>query len=283
MNRISVMADWFHKGVLGGLDAARDVGAGAVQLNVGERGAVHDIWTTQLRNDVSQRLKDDGLVVSAMCADMGGHGFQLPEELDWRIDETAHMMDLAREMGTDILTSHIGVVPDEVGHPRRQIMIGAMRRLAEQAERADCRIAIETGPEKPETLKSFLAEVGSPRIGVNYDPANLVMVLKDVDPIKGIYTLKDHIFHTHVKDGKQLKYIGPEAIYGFFAEGGIGDLRMEEYFLETPLGDGDVDFVAWLKALDEIGYRGHFTIEREVGSDPTQDIQKAVDFLKAHI
>ena len=58
---------------------------------------------------------------------------------------------------------------------------------------------------------------------------------------------------------------------------------MEDYFLETPLGDGAVDFVAWVSALKEIGYDGFYTIEREVGSDPTVDIQKAVDFLKAHL
>lgn len=283
MNRISVLADWFHKGVLGGLDAARDVGAGAVQLYVGERGAVTDTWTPAFRKEVVKKLSDNGLVVSAMCGDLGGHGFQKPDEIDWRVEETRLMFDLARELGTDVVTSHIGVVPEDGAKPRRDIMLGAMKRLGEYGKAAGCRIAIETGPERPETLKAFLDDIASPFIGVNYDPANLVMVLDHVDPVKGVYTLKDHIFHCHVKDGKQLQYAGPERVYGFFAEGGIGDMRLEEYFVETALGDGDVDFVAWLKALDEIGYKGYFAIEREVGHDPTADIQKAVDFLRVHL
>ena len=283
MNHISVMADWFHKGVLGGLDAAHAIGAGAVQLNVGSRGAVTDVWTPAFRAEVRQRLQDRSLAVSALCGDLGGHGFQNSEENAWRIEETRKMFDLAKDLGTAVVTSHIGVVPEDVSHPRRAIMVDAMQRIGRAAQAAGCRIAIETGPERPEVLLAFLKDVGNPHIGVNYDPANLVMVLDHVDPVKGVYTLKDYIFHTHVKDGKQLKYVGPEKIYGYFAEGGIEDLRMEDCFFETPLGDGDVDFVAWIKALKDVGYRGYYTIEREVGQDPTIDIQKAVDFLKAHI
>ena len=48
----------------------------------------------------------------------------------------------------------------------------------------------------------------------------------------------------------------------------------------SPLGEGDVDFPGWLKALDDIGYRGFLTIEREVGDNPEADIRRAVDFLR---
>ncbi len=283
MNRISVMADWFHRGVLGGLDAAKAVGAGAVQLNVGERGAVTEVWTPAFRGEVRAHLDTLGLRVSALCGDLGGHGFQRIEEVDWRVAETAKMFSLAADLGTDIITSHIGVVPEDSANPRYPVMVGALKKLGALAAEARCRIAIETGPERPEVLKRFLADVGESAIGVNYDPANLVMVLDHVDPVQGVYTLGDAIFHVHVKDGRQLRYAGPEVIYGFFAEGGIEDLRMEDYILETPLGDGDVDFVAWMKALQDIGYQGYFTIEREVGKDPTQDIQRAVDFLRQYV
>lgn len=35
----------------------------------------------------------------------------------------------------------------------------------------------------------------------------------------------------------------------------------------------------YLKALDEVGYRGFLTIEREVGDNPAEDIRKAKDHL----
>jgi len=43
---------------------------------------------------------------------------------------------------------------------------------------------------------------------------------------------------------------------------------------------GDVVFPSYLKALEDIGYHGFLTIEREVGDDPEKDIREAVAFLK---
>ncbi|HBR31627.1 MAG TPA: xylose isomerase, partial [Clostridiales bacterium] len=62
----------------------------------------------------------------------------------------------------------------------------------------------------------------------------------------------------------------------FFAEGGIEDMRMSDYFLELPLGEGAVDFDAYIKALEDIGYKGFLTIERECGANPYADIKMAV-------
>jgi sugar phosphate isomerase/epimerase len=55
---------------------------------------------------------------------------------------------------------------------------------------------------------------------------------------------------------------------------------MEECFIETPLGEGEVDLPGWFRALDAIGYDGYYTIEREVGEDPEADIARAVRFIQ---
>jgi sugar phosphate isomerase/epimerase len=86
--------------------------------------------------------------------------------------------------------------------------------------------------------------------------------------------------HTHAKDGVMKKKDDPERIYNFFAEGGIEDLNLQDYFLETPLGMGQVNFDEYLKALAAVGYTGFLTIEREVGDQPEKDIRLAVEFLK---
>ena len=83
-NRIGVMVDSFTLGVLDGLDAAKKVGAAAVQIYVGGRGAVTETWTPAFRKDVAAKMADNGLCVSAMCGDMGGHGFAKREEHEWR-------------------------------------------------------------------------------------------------------------------------------------------------------------------------------------------------------
>ena len=139
----------------------------------------------------------------------------------------------------------------------------------------DAHFAIETGPETSLTLKGFLDSLGSNGVAVNLDPANLVMVTGD-DPVQAVYNLKDYIVHTHAKDGIKLKESDPEVIYGI-----IEDVIQEgSYFEEVPLGRGGVPFKEYLKALDDIGYKGYLTIEREVGENPTADIALAVDYLK---
>ena len=95
------------------------------------------------------------------------------------------------------------------------------------------------------------------------------------DPVKAVYTLKDYIVHTHAKDGIKLLDVDPEILYRV-----IEDVISEgEAFREVPLGQGSVDFPRYLAALDDIGYKGFLTIEREVGANPSADIAMAVDFL----
>jgi sugar phosphate isomerase/epimerase len=73
----------------------------------------------------------------------------------------------------------------------------------------------------------------------------------------------------------------PEYIYGVTPR--PEDIAGIEFFREVPLGEGGVDFSKYLKALDEVGYRGFLTIEREVGADPSVDIKKAKDHLTSII
>jgi L-ribulose-5-phosphate 3-epimerase len=119
----------------------------------------------------------------------------------------------------------------------------------------------ETGPEKATVLKKLLDDVGSKGLGVNLDPANLVMVAGD-DPVRAVRTLAKYIVHTHAKDGVQIAG-GPEPS-----------------FKELPLGQGGVKWEAYLRALKAIGFDGFLTIEREVGDDPGKDIADAVAFLR---
>ena len=139
-------------------------------------------------------------------------------------------------------------------------------------------MCIRDSPETAATLKGFLDGLHSTGVAVNLDPANLVMVTGD-DPVAAVYTLKDYIVHTHAKDGRRLLVRDPEIIYGIIED----EIQAGRAFIELPLGEGDVDFPNYLKALDDIGYRGFLTIEREVGDDPETDIAKAVTFLQDKI
>ena len=80
-----------------------------------------------------------------------------------------------------------------------------------------------------------------------------------------------------------LKRTDPKIIYDHFAVGGIDGLNSRDFFIETPVGEGDVDFPAYIKALKDIGYDGYLTVERETGADPSADIKKALDYIKDYI
>ncbi len=225
-------------------------------------------------------VKDQGLCFSAVCGDLG-MGFGYPEKNAELIEKSKRILDLALELETNIVTTHIGVVPSDPNHERYKVMQEACYLLARYADSIGAHFAIETGPEPASVLKPFLDSLGSKGVGVNLDPANLVMVTED-DPVEAVYTLKDYIVHTHAKDGVHHVDCNPEYVYR-----AVHPVPTEfqgiEYFREVPLGEGSVPFPKYLAALEDIGYRGFLTIEREVGPTPEADIKKAYDHLKSII
>lgn len=281
-NKIGVMVDSFRLDIREGIKKAKEIGAQGIQIyavkgfmDPGNLGATE-------RKELLKYIKDNGLVVSAICGDLGGHGFAIKEDNKFKIEKSKRIMDLAVDLETNVVTTHIGVIPGDENHPRYKILQEACEELGEYGDKVGAYFAIETGPEPAATLKRFLDSLKSSGVRVNYDPANLVMVTGD-DPVQGVYTLKDYIVHTHAKDGVMISKSEPERIYNFFAEGGIEDLRLEDYFIEKPLGKGAVDFNAYMQALKDIGYTGFLTIEREVGENPERDIREAVGFLEKYV
>lgn len=279
---IGVIADSFQLPFQDSIRKACEIGADGVQLYAVSGEISPEQMDAQKRREVRSLITGSGLKISALCGDLGGHGFAVRQENAAKIEKSKRIIDLACELGTNIVTTHIGVVPENADCERYQIMQEACNQLAEYAHSCNAYFAIETGPEPAKRLKAFLDSLSTKGVAVNLDPANLVMVTGD-DPVAAVHTLKDYIVHTHAKDGIMLKKTDPELIYNFFADGGIADLRLEECFKEVPLGKGQVDFDGYIHALKEIGYHGFLTIEREVGENPAADIQMAADFLKKYI
>lgn len=287
--RIGVMTDSFLLPFEQAVAKAKEVGAQGIQLYVVNGEMRYDTFDDAKVEWVRGLLEKNGLVISALCGDFGGHGFERADENVWKVPASKVVADLAARLGTAVVTTHIGVVPEDPDDPLQpdrsseayRNMKSACREIGEYAAARGVTFAVETGPEPPERLEALLDDVNSAGFGVNLDPANLVMCA-GADPVKAVHTLGKYIVHTHAKDGKGF-IIDPKKVYGFFAEGGIGDLRLSDYFLEVPLGEGNVPFDEYLAALSEIGYHGFLTIERECGADPFADIQLAVRFLKKKI
>ena len=274
---IGIIADSFRKPMPEALATAAKLGAKGVQVYATRGEMSPEELTGQKRRDFLAMVKDNGLVISALCGDLG-RGFGNPELNPQLIQRSKRILDLAKELETNIVTTHIGVTPADENHPRYKIMQDACGELAAYADSLDAHFAIETGPETSETLKHFLDSLHSTGVAVNMDPANLVMVTGD-DPAKAVHNLKDYIVHTHAKDGVKLLNRDPEIIYGLVN----GDAGADPAFEEVPLGKGSVPWQAYLQALTDIGYKGFLTIEREVGDDPTSDIALAMDFLRSFV
>jgi len=276
--QLGVLLDGFRTDVRTALGLAAKAGAQGVQIYSTRGEMAPENLTQQKRRELLDLVKSHGLVISALCGDLGGGGFARPERNAEKIARSKLILDLAKDLETDVVTTHIGVVPGNPEHPRYGIMQEACGALAAYADSVRAHFAIETGPETSATLKGFLDSLGSRGVAVNLDPANLVMVTGD-DPAGAVRTLKDYIVHTHAKDGRQNFYVDPEIVYGMVES----HIVTAASFEEVPLGEGQVDWDKYLDALREIGYRGFLTVEREVGDQPYVDICNAIGFLRGRI
>jgi L-ribulose-5-phosphate 3-epimerase len=113
-------------------------------------------------------------------------------------------------------------------------------------------LGFETGQETAETLATFLTKLNRPNVGVNFDPANMILYDKG-DPIEALRVLGPWLKQCHIKDATRT--IQPGA-----------------WGAEVPAGTGEVNWPAFFATLKELGYAGNLCIEREAGPQRVADI-----------
>ncbi len=254
--KIGLISDSFRLPFEESILKAKELGVSGVQKYLTYEPFSADIIVGDKLKEVKDIMDSNGLVFSAMVGDFG-YDFDT-EQFDI-LDKSKRVLETAKELGCNIVTTHIGHITEE-DNARMEKIRRRAEELAVYANSMGSYFAAETGTEKAIVLKGFLDSLGTKGLAVNFDPANLVMVADD-DPVAGVYTLKDYIVHTHAKDGIRTLH-----------DGKIG-------WLEVPLGQGGVKWDNYLTALNDIGYNGYLTIEREVGDNPAADISMAVNFL----
>ena len=181
---IGVMLESFKLPIPEAIKKAKELGAEGIQVyaTYGELSP-HNLVGAK-RKEFLDMVKSNGLVISALCGDLG-KGFHDPAKNPELIEESKRILDLAKELETNIVTTHIGVVPSDPANERYQIMQEACFKLAQYADSLDAHFPIETGPEESAVLKKFLDGLHSTGVAVNMDPANLVMVTGD-DPVQAV-------------------------------------------------------------------------------------------------
>lgn len=286
---IGVIVESFRGTTEERIKKAAGIGAAGIQMFMTAYGLKEnhvDNMTDDRVKYLLDLVKSEGMKFSAICGDFGGDykgGSALKDKVRnvELIEKQKRVMDFALKFETNIVTTHIGVVPQDSNSEEYKIQQAACFELAEYADSLGAHFAIETGPETAAHLGDFLDTLNSRGVAVNFDPANLVMCVADNDLAAGVHRLKDYIVHTHAKDGMMLKNVDAANLY---EAGDIVDaIESGRAFIELPLGQGNVNWNGYLRALQDIGYKGFLTIERECGDDPDADIIMAAQFLRDKI
>lgn len=256
MMKIGVIPDSFQVPFKEAVILARDMGVKGLQPYVTGGELAPENLSADDRKALLKYVKANGLQFSALCADFGLH-FNERETNEEGIIRTMSMMDLALDFETNVITTHIGRVPDDENSEEYYNIVKTIERLGKYGDNIGVSFATETGPELAVKLKGILEKADTKSAKVNLDPANFVMCAGQ-DPVEAVHILKDYIVHTHAKDGVKLSATD---------------------YQEFPLGQGNVPFPEYITALKEVGYDGFLTIEREAGATRFQDIKNAVAFL----
>jgi L-ribulose-5-phosphate 3-epimerase len=169
--------------------------------------------------------------------------------------------NFAKKMGVKDIVTHVGFIPENPYDPEYLGTIPVLREIARLCKQNDQRFLFETGQETPVTLKRIIEDIGFDNVGINLDPANLLMYGK-ANPVDALDVFGELVMGVHAKDGEY-------PTNGKF----LGD--------EKPLGQGRVNFPALVAKLKNLGYKGAITIEREIsGEQQTKDIIIAKGMLE---
>jgi sugar phosphate isomerase/epimerase len=169
--------------------------------------------------------------------------------------------DFAKKIGVQDLVTHVGFIPENPNEPDYYEVLSSIKYIAEYCKKNEQYFLFETGQETPITLLRVIQDSGMDNLGINLDPANLLLYGKG-NPVDSISVFGKYIRGVHAKDGEYPtngKYLGEE----------------------KPIGKGRVDFPLLIAELKKAGYDGALTIENEIGgNEQDKNILESKKFLE---
>ncbi len=177
-----------------------------------------------------------------------------------RLAELKSGADFAAMIGAPSLTTHVGFIPEDPNQADYADLVDSLRELCRHCEKQGLLFQFETGQETPVTLLRTIEDIGTGNLGINLDPANLILYGK-ANPVDALDVFGRYVRGIHAKDG-------------------LYPTNGRELGREVPLGEGKVDFPRLIGRLKELGYSGAVTIEREIsGPEQERDIRRAIQLL----
>jgi sugar phosphate isomerase/epimerase len=216
--------------------------------------AVISGYTTELsrldraeRRRIAGLLRENRLTLSAIAA----HSNLLATDVETQAREIGRLkgaVDLAVEWaqgtppgdGGPVVETTPGGKPEE-WEERRQLLAERAAEVAEYAGARGVTIAMEAHigaiVETPARMLELLEMVGSPYFKANFDISHFDILGMPIEEC--VAALAPHAAHTHVKDQRG---------------------RYPDYEFLIP-GEGDFDYVTYLRAMQAAGYEGFITAE----------------------
>jgi len=244
----------------------REIGIPRVQLALDPLRENPDVW-----GKAAVLLDAEGIeIVSGMFGTIGEDyssldairesGGVVPDEhwdANWANIEA--VASIAAGHGLKTVTFHAGFLPHEENDPGFAKLLDRITQIADVFDDSGIELGFETGQETADTLRLFLEKLDRPSVGVNFDPANMLLYDKG-DPIDALETLAPFLKQCHIKDATQTKEAGT-------------------WGAEVTVGTGEVDWPAFFATLAKLGYEGDCCIEREAGEQRVADIKTAREFI----
>ncbi len=234
------------------------------------------LWTEENADAIRAMFKENGMTITAFWNGWEGPAVWnfydgpltlglVPETYRYaRAKNLIDGSDFAKRLGVTDVISHMGFLPENPNDPVFPALAATLRSVAEHLKQNGQYLLFETGQETPTAMLRMFEKIGTDNLGVNLDPANLIMYGKS-NPVDALDVFGKYVRGVHAKDGRYPsngQYLGPE----------------------VKLGEGKVNFPALIRGLHELGFDGSLTIEREIaGEQQTLDILEAKSKLEAII
>ena len=169
----------------------------------------------------------------------------------------------AGELGIGLVTFHAGFLPEDDADGERSKLLGRLRQVADVFADHGVKLGLETGQETAENLLGVLAELDRESVGVNFDPANMVLYGMG-EPVAALEALAEHVVQIHIKDATPTETPGT-------------------WGAEVPAGTGAVDWTRFFDVVRDRGLEVNLLIEREAGDDRVGDVRIAKGLVRAEV
>ncbi|MDE0735047.1 MAG: sugar phosphate isomerase/epimerase [Pirellulaceae bacterium] len=253
------------------LEVAQELGVPTIQLHA----PAQSTRTQENATAFLQRLDSMGIQLTAVFGGFEGESYaDIPTVAQTvglvpadtraaRTQEMKEIADFAHLLKCSVVALHLGFIPHDSTDPLYGEVVDVMREVCDHAQGNGQTVHLETGQESADGLLQFIADVERDNLFVNFDPANMILYGTG-EPIEALRKVGAFVRSVHCKDGTWAENPG------------------QEWGAEVPLGEGAVGMETYLRTLDELGYTGPLTIEREIAQEPErqkEEIGAAVRLL----